>query len=119
MTRFFSLVGAGLLAGVAFTQAGVAQAQVRVSINVGVPVYAAPAPIVYAPPRRPGYLWVEPGWYGQGRARYWREGYWQPSGYRVIEYQPAPRWHGGDRGGDRDDHHGHHHHDWRDRDGRR
>jgi hypothetical protein len=60
--------------------------RLSVGIGVGAPAagfgYAAPAPVYGAPafvrPPAPhaGFVWTEGYWFGEGRHRVWRPGYW-------------------------------------------
>jgi hypothetical protein len=91
-----------LLAG----SAAIAGPRFFFGINLGAPVYYAPAPVVayapppppvtyYAPPAPgPGYSWIAGYWYPAGPRWAWHAGYWARRPF-IGAYWVSPRWYGG------------------------
>jgi hypothetical protein len=96
-----------LIALFLLTGASMFAAHFSFGVNLGYPVYYAPAPVaVYAPPPPPpvayyrppcpgpGYSWVSGYWYPSGPRWGWRAGYWSRPRY-ARSYWVAPRYHRG------------------------
>ncbi|AOX99721.1 hypothetical protein [Jeongeupia sp. USM3] len=81
-----SVAAAALFAGTLVAAPAQARTNVDIDIGIGIPgaVVVRPAPVIVAPPPRPGYVWVEGGWI-QAPRPYWRDGYW-----RRAEFRPGP-----------------------------
>ena len=72
-------------------------AHFSVGVGVGVPYYAAPPAVAYAPGpvyARPGYTWIGGYYYPVGARWVWRAGYWARPPYAGARWV-APRSAGG------------------------
>lgn len=87
MKRKIAMLAMVGTAAIAFS--GAASAQVHLGVNIGAPVYVAPAPVYAPPPPRRVYIAAPPpvviGWYGDryyDGHRYWARNDW----YRYHGY---------------------------------
>lgn len=104
-SKAFLGAGALLLATLSPLPA-LAHTDIGVSIGLGVPVYAAPAPVYYAPPPPPSYYYAPRVVYTQ--PYYAPAPYYAPRVYyRETYYRSGPRY---DRRWDDDDRGYRHHH---------
>ncbi|AOJ30044.1 hypothetical protein [Burkholderia metallica] len=88
------LILGAVLGVAALAASGVASAHVDLSVGIGVPAYAAPAPVYVAPPP---VAYAPVGYrYDDWRARQWREHEWRRREWREHEWRDHDRggWHG-------------------------
>jgi hypothetical protein len=77
-----------LIAGGMVALPSISHAQVRLSVNIGVP--PPPPRVEVVPPPRSGYIWAPGYWRWEGRRHVWMDGHWQME--RPGHYWVAERW---------------------------